>query len=143
MSTYLDTSALAKWYIAESDSDAFENFILGRAGAHISRLTVVELRCALARRRRNREISAALESAALRLFEAHVRDGLLDLLTVQDAHFIGALKILDDLRRLPLRTLDALHLSVAKAHEVKAIATADRVMAAAGKALRFEIHAFN
>ena len=143
MSLYLDTSALAKWYIAESDSDAFEEFIARRPGAHISRLTVVELRCALARRRRNREISAALEADVLHLFETHLRDGLLDLLTMQDEHFAGALKILEELPRLPLRTLDALHLAVARSYKVGSIATADRVMAAAGKALKFEIHAFN
>jgi predicted nucleic acid-binding protein len=143
MSLYLDTSALVKWYVAESDSDAFDDFIRNRTGAHISRLTVVELRCALSRRRRNREISATIERAAFKLFESHVRDGLLDVLTMQDAHFVGALQILDDLRQIPLRTLDALHLAVARANKVKAIATADRIMASAAKALKFETHAFH
>jgi predicted nucleic acid-binding protein len=143
MSLYLDTSALVKWYVAESDSDAFDDFIRDRAGAHISRLTVVELRCALSRRRRNREISARVERAALRLFESHVRDGLLDVLTMQDAHFVGALQILEELRQIPLRTLDALHLAVARANKVKAIATADPIMASAATALKFETHAFH
>jgi predicted nucleic acid-binding protein len=143
MSLYLDTSALVKWYVAESDSDAFDDFIRDRAGAHISRLTVVELRCALSRRRRNREISARVERAAFRLFESHVRDGLLDVLTMQDAHFVGALQILEELRQIPLRTLDALHLAVARANKVKAIATADRIMASAATALKFETHAFH
>lgn len=143
MSLYLDTSALVKWYVAETDSDVFNDFIRGRAGAHISRLTVVELRCALSRRRRNREISATVERAAFKLFESHVRDGLLDVLTMQDAHFVGALQILQDLRQIPLRTLDALHLAVARANKVKAIATADRIMASAAKALKFETHAFH
>jgi predicted nucleic acid-binding protein len=106
-------------------------------------LTVVELRCALSRRRRNREISARVERAAFRLFESHVRDGLLDVLTMQDAHFVGALQILEELRQIPLRTLDALHLAVARANKVKAIATADRIMASAATALKFETHAFH
>ena len=143
MSLYLDTSALVKWYVAETDSDVFNDFIRGRAGAHISRLTVVELRCALSRRRRNREISATVERGAFRLFESHVRDGLLDVLTMHDAHFVGALQILEDLRQIPLRTLDALHLAVARANRVKAIATADRIMISAAKALKFETHAFH
>lgn len=142
MSLYLDTSALVKWYVAESNSDAFDEFIRDRPGAHISRLTVVELRCALARRRRNRDISAAVERAAFKLFESHVRDGLLDVLTMQDAHFVGGLQILEALRQIPLRTLDALHLAVARANQVKAIATADRIMISGAKALKFETHAF-
>jgi predicted nucleic acid-binding protein len=143
MSLYLDTSALAKWYVAESDSDAFDDFIRDRTGACISRLTVVELRCALSRRRRNREISTGIERAAFKLFESHVRDGLLDVLTMHDAHFVGALQILEDLRQIPLRTLDALHLAVARANKINAIATADRIMASAAKALKFETHAFH
>lgn len=143
MSLYLDTSALAKWYVAESDSDAFDDFIRDRAGAHISRLTVVELRCALSRRRRNREISVAFERAALTLFESHVRDGLLAVLTMDDSHFVAASQILSDLRRIPLRTLDALHLAVARANGVMAIATADQIMLSAAKALKFETHAFH
>ena len=143
MSLYLDTSALVKWYVAETDSDAFNDFIRGRAGAHISRLTVVELRCALSRRRRNREISAAVERAVLKLFESHVRDGLLDILTMHDAHFVGAVQILEELRHIPLRTLDALHLAVARANKVRAIATADRIMISAARALKFETHAFH
>jgi predicted nucleic acid-binding protein len=142
MSLYLDTSALAKWYIAESDSDAFDEFIRDRAGALISRLTVVELRCALARRRRNREITATVERAAFKLFESHVRDGLFSVLTMQDAHFVAALQILEELRRMPLRTLDALHLAVARASKVRAVATADRVMSSAAQALKFETHIF-
>lgn len=143
MSLYLDTSALVKWYVAESDSDAFDDFLRDRSGAHISRLTVVELRCALSRRRRNREIGPTLERAAFKLFESHVRDGLLDVLTMQDAHFVGALEILGELRQFPLRTLDALHLAVARANKVTAIATADRIMATAAKALQFETHVFH
>ena len=42
MTLYVDTSALAKWYMAESDSDAFDDFIRDQPGAHISRLTVLE-----------------------------------------------------------------------------------------------------
>ena len=143
MSLYLDARALVKWYVAETDSDVFNDFIRGRAGAHISRLTVVELRCALSRRRRNREITATIERGAFRLFESHVRDGLLDVLTMHDAHFVGALQILEELRQIPLRTLDALHLAVARANKVQAIATADRIMASAAKALKFETHAFH
>ena len=143
MSLYVDTSALAKWYVSESDSDAFDDFIRDYPGAHISRLTVVELRCMLARRRRNRDISHKVERAALTEFESHVRDGLLNVLAMTDAHFIAASEILHKLPRLPLRSLDALHLAVAQSSRAGVIATADRVMADAARALKFDIHAFH
>jgi predicted nucleic acid-binding protein len=143
MSLYLDTSALVKWYIEESDSDAFDDFLARRSGASISRLTIVELRSVLGRRRRNREISGATERAAFGLFESHVRDGLLDVLAMHDAHFVGALEIMQNLPRIPLRTLDALHLAVARANSILAVATADRLMVRAARALRFETHVFH
>ena len=46
MTTYIDTSALAKWYLNEPLSDEFEAFIQSQAMADISRLTMVEFRCA-------------------------------------------------------------------------------------------------
>jgi predicted nucleic acid-binding protein len=143
MNLYLDTSALMKWYVAESDSDAFDDFLAQRPGASISRLTILELRRALARRRRNRDISGATERSAFSLFESHLRDGVLDVLAMHDSHFVGALEIMQNLPRIPLRTLDALHLAVARANSIEAIATADSVMVKAARALRFETHVFH
>ena len=142
MTLYVDTSALAKWYIDEIGSREFDIFIRSRFNAHISRLTIVEFQCALARRGRNRDISAAIERSALKLFESHLKAGLLSVLPVEDAHFIAAVGILRDLPTLPLRTLDSLHLAIARATRMKSLATADHVMAAAARALKFETHTF-
>lgn len=142
MMVYLDTSAIVKWYIRETDSDAVEAFLEQCEHTAISRLTAVEFHSALSRRRRNRDITGATERAALAMFEGHVRDGLFDVFAMHDGHFIGALEIMHSLRRLPLRTLDALHLAVARANQVDAIATADRMMAAAARALRLQTHVF-
>lgn len=143
MNLYVDTSALAKWYINESDSDAFDDFIRDHAGATISRLTVVEMRCLLARRRRNREISARVERDAFRLFEADICGGFLVVLAMSDAHFVAAADLLERLRHLPLRTLDALHLAVAGSNRVTMIATADRIMVDAARALEFDTKVFH
>jgi uncharacterized protein len=61
---YIDTSALAKWYLPEPGSDAFVDFVPGQERAAISRLTTVELRCLLARRRRAGDITAQHERDA-------------------------------------------------------------------------------
>ena len=64
---YLDTSALAKWYLNESGSLAFQDFIVQHKRAAISRLTIVEFRCLLARRLRARELSVQNEADVFRL----------------------------------------------------------------------------
>ena len=132
---YVDTSALAKWYVNEPGSDAFAAFIMRRAPATISRLTVVELRCLLARRRRAGDMPREIESEAYRLFEDDLRRGHLDLHPLDDTHAIAASGLLERLAAHPLRTLDALHLAIALEASAAVLATADRVMAHAAKAL--------
>jgi predicted nucleic acid-binding protein len=41
---YLDTSALAKWYLAESDSEEVSAYIVGLDTAAVSTLTKTEMR---------------------------------------------------------------------------------------------------
>jgi predicted nucleic acid-binding protein len=140
---YLDTSALAKWYLNEPRSEDFEAFIREQPAAAISRLTVVELRCLLARRRRARELTKAIESRVFARFEKDIGAGFLRVHPVADEHFIAALALIGSLRRLPVRTLDALHLAIALATRCRRLATADRTMAAAGKAVGLAIVRFD
>jgi uncharacterized protein len=131
---YLDTSALAKWYLHEPFSEEFEAFIQDQSTAAISRLTVVELRCLLARRRRAREITKTIESRVYASFERDVGAGYLQVYPVTDEHLIAALGLIAQLRRHPLRTLDAVHLAIAKGIQCRRMATADKTMAEAAKA---------
>jgi predicted nucleic acid-binding protein len=142
VTVYVDTSALAKWYLNEPQSDAFETFISGRADAAISQLTLVEFRCLLARRRRAGDINATHESRIGDTFAADISSGALGVHSVEDSDFHGATTLIRELRRQPLRTLDALHLSVARRLEVELVATADRVMAAACKELNIATRTF-
>lgn len=136
MSVYIDTSALAKWYVREPRSDDFEAFINEAGQGVIARLAVVEFRCLLARRRRAATIARSAETAAFRAFEHDARDGYWRIEPVSDAHMLGALDVLEKVKSIPLRTLDALHLAVALAIGAERLATADRVMAQAAKSLR-------
>ena len=54
---YLDTSALAKWYLNESGSDAFVGYLQSLNVAVISSLSVTEMRSLLSRRRRMGELT--------------------------------------------------------------------------------------
>jgi predicted nucleic acid-binding protein len=142
MGPYLDTGALAKWYLNEPFSEEFEAFIQEQSTAAISRLTVVEFRCLLARRRRAGEIAKAVEGRVFAAFEDDIRAGFLQVYPVADEHLIAALGLLTKLSRLPLRTLDALHLAIIQNVHVRHLATADRTMAGAGNALGLKVERF-
>ncbi len=132
---YLDTSALAKWYINEPGSEAFEQFVLGLSDAIISRLPATELRCLLARRRRGGEIGQDYESKAFASFEHDIAAGHLRVHGCHDAHFVDAVYLINRLDQIPLRTLDAIHLAIALDARADTLATADKVMARAAEKL--------
>ena len=108
----------------------------------ISRLSVVELRCALARRRRNREIDPLRESRINAELAADIQDGTLRVGSIDDENFTTAYHLIGRLAELPLRTLDALHLAAAEQLAVTAFATADKTQAEAAAALGFTVHRF-
>jgi len=121
---------------------AFEAFIQEQPTAAVSRLTVVEFRCLLARRRQAREITKAIESRVYASFEKDVGAGFLQVHTVADAHLIAALGLITRLGKYPLRTLDALHLAIAQGIHCRQLATADMRMANAAKAAGLQVARF-
>jgi len=140
---YVDTSALVKRYISEAGSDTFDAFFLDRAPLAISRLTIVEMRCALARRRRSRQISAELEAQVLEAFRLDMQDGALAVSSFLEDDLTLAYHLMDEVADLPLRTLDALHLAVARRHAIPGFSTADRKQAEAAQELGFALHRFD
>jgi predicted nucleic acid-binding protein len=139
---YLDTSALAKWYLNEPFSEQFEAFIQEEPTAAISRLSVVVFRCLLSARRRVGEISKAIESRVFASFGKDVGAGFLQVHPVADEHLIAALGLITRLGRYPSRTLDALHLAIAQGIHCRRLATADKTIADAGKAVGLGIARF-
>jgi predicted nucleic acid-binding protein len=139
---YLDTSALAKWYFAEVNSDAFKKYIIRLDSAIISSLVKIEMRCLCARRRRRQEISAKLEMQVYSVFENDIEQGHLLHYAMNDSVYERAEKLMNVLIDHPLRTLDALHLAVAQQYQITHLATADNVMAAAGEEIGFKIKYF-
>lgn len=109
MTAYVDTSALAKWYLNEVRSEEFATWMQAETETHISTLTVVEMRCLLARRRRNHEISIEMEQTVFATFQDDIAQGFLIQHSVDDESVRGVLALLTVLPDHPLRTLDALH----------------------------------
>lgn len=139
---YADTSAFIKRYISEAASAGFDAFFVARAPLAISRLTLLEMRCALARRRRAGQIDAALERAAMDEVRRDIQDGAVLVHPVSDPAVAAAYHLIDQLADLPLRTLDALHISIALQHEARGFASADRVQTSAAQSLGLETHTF-
>jgi len=140
---YVDTSALAKWYLNEPRSGDFATWIQAEQDTHISTLTVVEMRCLLARRRRNLELTAEVEQRVFATLQDDIAQGFLVQHSVNDEDVSGALGLLAMLADHPLRTLDAMHLSIARHIGTERLATADRGMSAAAQALELEVIRFD
>lgn len=139
---YFDTSALAKWYINESKSDDVENYIQEHGPVAISDLTVVEMRCLLSRRRRDRSLTGDEELRVWATFNEDIRQKHLVCSALPDKWAEGAVNLVSIFTGIPLRTLDAVHLLIAKEIQANVVATADRVMKAAAEAMRFSVVSF-
>lgn len=139
---YLDTSALAKWYLNEHGSDAFVAYLKQLDVAVVSSLSRTEMRSLLARRRRMGDLAPALESVIFATFLDDIAAGFLSLCDVEDSRFDEAAGLIARYPELPLRTLDALHLAVARHEQVDAIATGDSVMAETAQAMGLTVARF-
>lgn len=139
---YFDTSALAKWYINEAGSDEVERYIQQHGPVSISELTVVEMRCLLARRKRDKSITRMLEGRIYAAFEEDIRRRFLICHPLQVGLTAGAVNLISFFGDIPLRTLDALHLAISKEISTEILVTADHIMAEAAKAMGLKVVLF-
>ena len=75
-------------------------------------------------------------------FEKDIGAGFLQVHQVADEHLIAALELITRLGRYPLRTLDALHLAITQGIHCRRLATADKTLAAAGRAAGLDVTRF-
>jgi uncharacterized protein len=139
---YFDTSALAKWYINEDRSDDVEQYIQRHGPAAISDLTVIEMRCLLARRRREKSLTPQIEMEIFATFQEDIRQRSLICHPLPGDLATGTVNLLAFLSDIPVRTIDALHLMIAKEIAAEELVTADRIMAAGAKALGIKVVQF-
>jgi len=139
---YFDTSSLAKWYINESKSDDVEKYIQQHGPVSISDLTVVEMRCLLARRRREKNITAKIEMEIFSTFQEDIRRRFLICHPFPADLAAGTVNLMSLLSDIPVRTLDALHLMIANELSTDILATSDDVMAKGAKALGLKVVQF-
>lgn len=139
---YLDTSALIKLYVAEAFSTEVERLVAEVDGLVISRLSMLEWHCAMSRRLRVGQISGDYLNLARTEFTRHLSEAYFRIVPFDDTLLIDALRVLDSVKPIPLRTLDAIHLTAARNAGVTRIATADRVMADAANQLNLAADTF-
>jgi len=140
---YFDTSALAKWYLNEEKSQDVEQYIQEHGPIAISDLTVIEIRCLLARRRREGSIDLKMESRIFATFQEDIRQNFLVCHRFPEDLTAAAVNLISVHLELPLRTLDALHLVIAREMQADKLATADRVMIVAAKAMGLSVVRFD
>lgn len=139
---YLDTSVLAKWYLNEAGTQEVTRYIQSVERAVISSLTITEMRCLLARRKRMGDFSGAIEHQIYATFLSDIDQGFLFVERFSDQYFTFASHLIDSIPAIPLRTLDALHLSVIQHQNIPMLATADDVMLKAAKKLNIAVKRF-
>lgn len=139
---YVDTSTLLKWYVVEDASERVAAFVETNPALAISRLTLVEARCALKRRGRAFRRLRTESDAALESLRADVDAGLFTLFAVHDEDLSIADVLLESIRDVPLRTLDSLHLAVIRRRQLRRLATSDRVLGKAARTLGVEVDYF-
>lgn len=134
MIRYIDTSVLVAYYLPEPLSERVERSLRRIDTPAISPLVELEFASVLARKVRARELAPVAARAALEQFRAHQEQGLYRRLEIGTAHYDQARRWVEAFKP-PLRTLDALHLSVA-ANAAAELLTADVQLARAARALR-------
>lgn len=143
MSIYIDTSALAKRYLLERGSEAFDAFLQDcDDDCVISALGSTEFESILQRLRRQRLIDAGYAEQARKDFLADLQTALWVVRPFAISSFPQAADLMRTLD-VPLATLDALHLASALELGCRGFATSDRQLLQAAARRGLTVHDFS
>lgn len=132
---YLDTSVLVKLYVREPDSSAVERTVSGER-ILCSELVYAEFWSALLAKERAGVLSADMRQRVWQLFEIHLLDDQIELIEVDGLVVRDAAEMMARVfPRVPLRTLDALHLATYAAIDAGPLFTKDQRMIDAARLL--------
>lgn len=130
MELFVDTSALVKFYYPEAGSEAVEALLLAAERVFVSRLSVVEMASALARKLRSSAIGKDAETRIWNAFQDDLRSGSVKLIHLDEELISRAATLIRDLGAPEgLRTLDALQLASAMNQRGALFLSADRRLA--------------
>lgn len=136
---YADTSIVLKLLVREADSDSCAKRMEG-SFVISSELTRVEVLSALLRKERDGYINEAERGKAWMVFRSMIASGQLSLEPLGGIILERAQDMLWGLeRRIPIRTLDSLHLATAASTVSGPVYTADRRMRDAARLLGLDV----
>ncbi len=134
MNRYIDTSVLIAYYLPEPLSARAERLLRRGGTPAISALVEIEFASVLGRKVRARELAASAARSAQERLRDHLDNGMYLRLDIGAAHYEQARRWVEAFKP-PLRTLDALHLSIA-AEANSTLLTADVQLSRVASALR-------
>ncbi len=123
---YIDTSALAKWYVLETQSNEITKYLENHGPIAISNLTLVEFRSVMARKRANGDLSPAKESMVNASFLNDIASRFLIERDISRRTYEAAAQLVNGFCEMGLFTLDAIHLAVAQEMGARTFVSADR-----------------
>ncbi|MBA4149434.1 MAG: type II toxin-antitoxin system VapC family toxin [Verrucomicrobia bacterium] len=125
---YLDSAIIVKLLIREPESNWFNDHLAGHP-FETSELALTEVRSALLTKERGGHISKRERIAAGEKFAAMVEEDVIRLLPLNRRVLERASAMqLACHPRIPLRTLDALHIATADLHQCQTLSTTDARM---------------
>lgn len=109
---YCDTSIVLAYYCPEKISEKAERRLRRAKKPVICPLVETELVSAVARKVRDRDLSAIEARKVIAVFRSHLEEGLFTVTPVERKHFRIAAELIAQFNA-PLRALDSLHAAVA------------------------------
>lgn len=136
---YLDTAIIIKLLVREPDSEWFNKALLGQT-FETSELALAEVRSALLAKERNGAIASVERVRAGEKFLSMVEDDIIRVLPLNRQTIQRAIAIQHACHpRVPLRTLDAIHIATCDLHRGDKLATTDARMRQACEQLAIEL----
>lgn len=136
---YLDTSVVVKLYTPEPDSEACECIVAGQRIVS-SELLYTELWSALLAKERAGVLAPNDRQKIWQLFEIHLLEELIELVGLDGEVVREAAEMIARVHpRVPLRTLDAIHLATFYGIDGGSLFTKDKRMRDAARLLEFPL----
>lgn len=142
ISAFVDTSALAKRYLAEAGSAEFDAWFVDAVPVTVSVLATVELSSTLRKCERTGRLTGSQVADTEAVFARDMDDGCIVVVDLPTSAFHVAKSLIASHSAYGLRTLDALQLASALAVGATTFVTADKNLASAAAASGLQILAF-
>lgn len=132
---YFDSSIVVAYYTPERLSSKAEAALRRARHRVVSELTLVEVAAAIARKVREKDLPEMDASRVYQCFLEGISAGHFRVLPMERKHFEAAARYVFEMgRKIPVRSLDALHIAAALL-DCRCLVTADERQAEAARAL--------